>query len=215
MIAARPLCVVCEKAQADRFLEIGQQRYWRCERCLATFLDPAQLPDQEMELEQYQLHQNQVDDPGYRKFLNRLAQPLLDRLPPGCQGLDYGCGPGPALAAMLEEAGHSVAVYDPFFRPDRSVLERQYDFVTCTEAVEHFHHPAREFRRLDALLRPGAWLGVMTMFQTDDAAFSNWHYRRDPTHVAFYRETTFHRLADDFGWRCEIPARNVALLWKR
>lgn len=208
-------CRVCEKAQARFFLEVGSHRYWRCDRCHATFLDPAQLPASDVELQQYQLHENQVDDPGYRRFLDRLARPLLDRLQPSREGLDYGCGPGPALAAMLREAGHSVALYDPFFQPDGSVLERRYDFVTCTEAVEHFHDPAREFRCLDRLLKPGAWLGIMTMFQTDDAAFANWHYRRDPTHVVFYREATFGQLAEDFGWRCEIPARNVALLNKR
>jgi cyclopropane fatty-acyl-phospholipid synthase-like methyltransferase len=80
--------------------------------------------------------------------------------------------------------------------------ERTYDFITCTEVVEHFHHPALEFRRLDALLKPGGWLAIQTTFQTDDARFARWNYRRDPTHVVFYRPYTFgmhrptcHRLA--------------------
>ena len=38
------------------------------------------------------------------------------------------------------------------------------------------------------LVRPGGWLAVMTCFQTDDARFAGWHYRKDPTHVVFYRE---------------------------
>ena len=80
--------------------------------------------------------------------------------------------------------------------------------------VEHFHHPADEFRRLQGLLKPGGWLGVMTRFQTDDARFAQWHYRRDPTHVVFYRETTLRWLAQHHGWLCEIPGPNVALLHK-
>lgn len=210
----RPQCPVCEPPHC-RLLEIvNEKTYWRCERCLATFLDRAQLPSMKTEMEEYQLHENEPDDPGYRQFLNRLASPLLERLPPAQQGLDYGCGPGPALAAMLREAGHSVALFDPLFQADDSVLQSDYDFVTCTETVEHFHNPAKEFRTLDKLLKPGAWLGIMTSFQTDDARFANWHYRRDPTHVVFYREATFHQLARDFGWRCEIPSPNVALLQK-
>jgi SAM-dependent methyltransferase len=209
-----PDCPVCERTPARRFMAVGQQQYWRCERCLATFLDPAQLPPADLELEQYRLHENDPEDPGYRRFLDRLASPLLERLRPARAGLDYGCGPGPALAAMLREAGHSVALYDPFFQPDLSALTRSYDFITCTEAVEHFHHPAREFQKLDSLLKPGAWLGIMTSFQTDDTAFATWHYRRDPTHVVFYREATFRQLARDFGWDCEIPCVNVALLRK-
>lgn len=47
----------------------------------------------------------------------------------------------------------------------------------------------------------------MTCFQTDDARFAAWHYRRDPTHVVFYRESAFRRIAERFGWRCEVPCR--------
>lgn len=54
----------------------------------------------------------------------------------------------------------------------------------------------------------------MTCFQTDDEAFATWHYRRDPTHVTFYRESTLHRIADRHGWTCEIPQKDVALMRK-
>jgi 2-polyprenyl-3-methyl-5-hydroxy-6-metoxy-1,4-benzoquinol methylase len=115
---------------------------------------------------------------------------------------------------MLREAGHSVALYDPFFHPDTSPLQTRHDFITCTEVIEHFHAPAQEFRRLDALLQPGGWLALMTCFQTDDARFAQWHYRRDPTHVVFYREGTLAHLARRHGWRMEVPTRNVALMHK-
>ena len=126
----------------------------------------------------------------------------------------YGCGPGPALAAMLSERGFTTAAYDPIYAPNTELLQRRYDFITCTEVVEHFHDPAAEFARFDRLLRPGGWLGVMTCFQTDDARFAAWHYRRDPTHVVFYREATFRRIAQRFGWRCEIPCKDVVLMHK-
>lgn len=155
-----------------------------------------------------------MSDAGYRRFLSRVADPLLTRLQPRSAGLDYGCGPGPALAAMLEEAGHAVTLYDPFYAPDMAVLERQYDFVTCTEVAEHFHDPAAEFGRLDTLLRPGGWLAVMTCFHTDDARFEGWQYRKDPTHVVFYREETMRWLAGRHGWHCEIPAKDIALMRK-
>src|SRR5690606_20429248 len=153
-------------------------------------LDPAQLPDSATELAHYRLHRNDPRDPGYRGFLARLAEPLRARLAPGACGLEYGCGPGPALAALPREAGAPMAVYAPFFAPHAAVLEVRYDFITCTEAIEHFHRPAREFGRLDRLLRPGGWLGLMTEFQEGDERFARWHYRRDPTHVVFYREDT-------------------------
>ncbi len=122
--------------------------------------------------------------------------------------------PGPALAAMLREAGHMMGLYDPLFAAEPAPLSGLYDFIACTETAEHFHKPAEEFDRLGAMLRPGGWLAIMTCFQTDDALFANWHYRKDPTHVVFYRRTTFDVIAKQRGWRCESPVKDVALLQK-
>ena len=189
--------------------------YWRCGSCHATFLDPACRPGPETERAHYLTHDNRLDDPAYRAFLARLATPLLDRLGPApLDGLDYGCGPGPALAHMLRETGHRVVVYDPFFADDPEVLNKTYDFITCTETAEHFHDPAAEFDRFDRLLRPGGWLGVMTCFQTDDAAFRDWHYRRDPTHVVFYKRETLEVLAEARNWSFECPVKDVAVMRK-
>jgi SAM-dependent methyltransferase len=182
--------------------------------CEARFLDPCQHPSRQGEYRHYLHHVNNVDDPGYRRFLSKLAEPLLARLPAVSLGLDYGCGPGPALAAMLREAGHGMVLYDPFFFPGSAALERSYDFVTCTEAAEHFHRPADEFDRLASLVRPGGWLAIMTCFQTDDARFENWHYRKDPTHVVFYREKTLSHLAASRSWSCDVPVKDVALMQK-
>jgi 2-polyprenyl-3-methyl-5-hydroxy-6-metoxy-1,4-benzoquinol methylase len=208
-------CPVCLDRSPIELLTVDQRDYWRCRRCQARFLDPAHLPDRATEKHEYDLHKNNPDDQGYRRFLANLAEPLLERLVPGSNGLDYGCGPGPALARMLEETGHSVAIWDPIYAPDESVLQRRYDFITCTEVVEHFHRPAVEFERLDRLLEPGGWLGIMTRFQTDDSRFANWHYRRDPTHVVFYREATFEWLGEHYGWEVECIAPQVVLVRKR
>lgn len=113
---------------------------------------------------------------------------------------------------MLREAGHRMATYDLFFQPDIGPLDASYDFVACTEKAEHFHRPADEFDRLAAMVRPGGWLALMTCFQTNDAAFASWHYRRDPTHVVFYRAGTLRKIVALRGWRCDVPVKNVALM---
>ena len=139
---------------------------------------------------------------------------IKKKLAPGARGLDFGCGPGPALAAMLTEAGHSMAVFDPAFAPETDVLEEVYDFITCTEVLEHLHHPADVLDRFDRLLTPGGWLALMTCFQTEDALFANWRYRKEPTHVVFYREATLRLIAEERGWTCVIPVKDVALMRK-
>jgi SAM-dependent methyltransferase len=207
-------CPVCRTPAPRHFMSVDGRDYWRCDACEARFLEPCQRPCRRTEYDHYLRHENDPDDPRYRRFLAQLADPLLGKLASGRRGLDYGCGPGPALAAMLREAGHVMALYDPFFQPDPLPLRGTYDFITCTEAAEHFHRPADEFDRLDRMLRPNGWLAVMTCFQTDDARFADWHYRKDPTHVVFYREATLRTLAARRGWECEIPAKNVALMHK-
>lgn len=214
MTGARSLaCLLCGD-EAAWFVTADAKDYFRCSACALRFVDPEDRPAPDAEHGHYLHHENEVDDPRYRAFLSRLADPMLAVVSPGSEGLDYGCGPGPALAAMLTEAGHRTAVWDPFFAPDPGPLARQYDFITCTEVAEHFHDPAAEFARLDAMLRPGGVLGVMTCFQTDDARFAAWHYRKDPTHVAFYREETFLWIAERFGWRMRSPRKDVVLFHK-
>jgi 2-polyprenyl-3-methyl-5-hydroxy-6-metoxy-1,4-benzoquinol methylase len=117
---------------------------------------------------------------------------------------------------MAQEDGFDCIHYDPFFHPDESVFEKKYDFITCSETAEHFRDPAKEFNRLATLLEPGGVLGVMTSMHDSNTDFANWHYRHDPTHVAFYSEKTFNLLVDRFTFRqCDHPAKNVALLTRK
>jgi hypothetical protein len=182
--------------------------------CRLVFMDPDARLAPDAERAHYDLHENDPADEGYRAFLNRLAVPLVRKLPPRAEGLDYGSGPGPTLSVMLEEQGFGMTIYDPLFAPEEGALRRRYDFITCTETVEHFFHPREEFERLDGLLRPGGWLAVMTEIQREGVAFRDWRYARDPTHVSFYRARTMEWIAARFGWQRELPHPNVVLFRK-
>ena len=131
-------------------------------------------------------------------------------------GLDFGCGPCPVLTMIMGEMGFSMDYYDLFYFPKTEALERQYDFVTATEVVEHFCFPAKDFGRLCDLVKPGGYLAIMTSFLTPEAekGFAQWYYRRDNTHVAFYKDSTFHQFAKRYGWKCEIPGKNVVIFRK-
>lgn len=208
------VCPVCERGVPEAFQTVSPRRYLRCPVCYATLMAPECRLTEKEEKAVYDLHDNHPDDPGYRRFLSRLATPMLARVARGSAGLDFGCGPGPVLASMLEAGGMKMSLYDPYFYPDTTPLRRAYDFITCTEVVEHLYQPAAVFRQLDSLLHPGGYLAVMTCFQTDDGRFANWHYRRDPTHVVFYREATLQWLADRYNWQLEVPGKDVAIFRK-
>jgi 2-polyprenyl-3-methyl-5-hydroxy-6-metoxy-1,4-benzoquinol methylase len=162
----------------------------------------------------YDLHENDADDPGYRRFLSRLCAPLVQRLPPARRGLDFGCGPGPALCRMLAEKGHGVDLYDPIYHDDPAVFSRIYDFVTATEVVEHLRDPGGVFENLFGMLRPGGWLGIMTKLVQNQAAFRQWHYIRDPTHICFYSRATFDFLARRHGAAHQFVDKDVILMQK-
>lgn len=190
------------------------RHYHHCATCDLVFLDPNDRLDPDRERAHYDTHENDVDDQGYRSFLARLGAPLMARLQPGAQVLDYGCGPGPALVAMLNEAGHTARGYDPFYADDAALLHRRYDAVTCSETAEHFHAPAAEFSRLFALIDSGGWVGLMTCEREAARPFAAWHYRADPTHVCFYSAATFSWIATAHAAVMERPRKNVALFRK-
>ena len=68
--------------------------------------------------------------------------------------------------------------------------------------------------RLDGLLKPGAVLGIMTGVLENDGSFADWWYRKDFTHICFYRPETLEWIARRFGWELSRPSRDLALFRK-
>lgn len=188
--------------------------FFRCDECGLIFKDPVILPSEEQERTFYANHQNSLNDQNYLTFLNRLAVPLIAKLKPADQGLDFGCGPTKGLEKIFRAAGFECDSYDVFFHQRKEALEISYDFISCSEVVEHFHEPMNEFKLLfEKLLKPGGWLGIMTSFAPDSSdQFAKWHYHVDPTHVSFYSPQVFAWIASKWGLKLEIPlSRNVVL----
>jgi hypothetical protein len=238
MIPQPPPCPLCASSQGVLFFEgtsgafrTCPRTYFRCGVCYLIFATAAQFLSPQAEKAEYDRHQNSPNDMGYRRFLNRLCEPMGQRLSAHSHGLDFGSGPGPTLSLMLEEAGHVVTLYDPFYAPDATVLHQSYDFVTATEVVEHLHHPRQALDQLWHCLKPGGWLGIMTKLahpggdrvdkkraltisDTHSATFATWHYKDDLTHVCFFSRQTFLWLSQ--LWRCQLTiiGNDVILLQK-
>ena len=195
--------------------EVGNRRHFlRCDVCDLVFVPRRFHLSEKAEKERYLQHNNAPDDQGYRDFLLRLFIPLRERLSEGASGLDYGAGPGPALAMMMRDKGFNVQVYDPYFHPDELPLFSTYDFITCTETAEHFARPRTEFDRFQALLRPSGWLGIMTGMLGSWQEFPAWYYQRDPTHISFFSRTTMRWIGGLYGWGVCFPRQNVVLFQK-
>lgn len=210
-------CPLCTCQETVLFFKDRKRTYRRCRRCRLVFVASRFWLSVADEKSVYDLHDNDPNDPGYRHFLGRLTTPLLQKLDmqPGQKGLDFGCGPGPALAELMEAHGHQMELYDPFYADDPTVFTKKYDFITATEVVEHLRDPQQQWTTLFALLKKGGWLGIMTKLVIDKTAFAGWHYTRDPTHICFYSQPTFYYLAERFNAKLSFVAGDVILLQKR
>ena len=206
-----PHCPLCTH-RAEQFISDRTRTYLRCPQCDLIFVPEEDFLPPEEEKSRYDLHQNDPADARYRKFLNRLFQPLETKLEPGAHGLDFGCGPGPTLSLMLEEAGYPCAIYDLYYANDPTVLDEQYDFLTCSETLEHLYRPREEFERFLNLVKPGGWIGIMTQLHDEAPVdFERWHYKDDDTHVCFFSKQTFRTLAETHGLHIEFHPDSVVL----
>ncbi len=210
-----PHCPLCSNENLDLFFEDKKRIYLRCSYCKLVFVPSRYWLSAEEEKAIYDLHENDAQDEGYRQFLSRLSVPLLEKLGSKQKGLDFGCGPGPALSVLLEQQGHQVDLYDPFFYDDPSVFSKSYDFICATEVVEHLHNPDKEFSTLFGILKRGGRLGIMTKLVTNKQAFSKWHYIRDMTHICFYTRNTFEYLTQRYHARLSFIANDVILFNSR
>ncbi len=208
-------CPLCRTMGAEEFAIDKQRSYFHCLVCSLVFVPKSQFLSEEEEKSRYDLHQNNSDDPEYRKFLNRLFAPMQERLAPKSVGLDFGSGPGPTLSVMFEEAGHTVELYDYFYAKKPEVLEKEYDFITATEVIEHLHNPRKELKKLWQCLKPGGHLGVMTKLVLDRDAFEKWHYKNDDTHVVFFSRQTFEWLASKRKAEITFIGDDVIILKKK
>ncbi|MFA7261312.1 MAG: class I SAM-dependent methyltransferase [Aeromonas bestiarum] len=195
-------------------LPVAGKLYHRCRACELVWLDAAEHLDPEREKAVYDGHDNQVDDPRYRSFLMRAFGEVLNRLPPPASGLDFGCGPGPALIAMGREAGYQMAGYDKFYADFPELLTRQYDFITSTEVIEHIATPRAVLEMLWGCLKPGGILVLQTQRVLGDERFKSWRYRHDPTHIVFFAEASFRTLAA--RWQADVlfPHADVVVITK-
>jgi 2-polyprenyl-3-methyl-5-hydroxy-6-metoxy-1,4-benzoquinol methylase len=115
----------------------------------------------------------------------------------------------------MQEQGHRVENYDPFYAPDVGLLLHKYDFIILTEVIEHLRDPALELVRLWDCLNPGGYLAVMTQMTDDVEDFGSWYYQRDPTHICFWSRDTMIWLSKNLsGAQLSFPGSSLAFLQK-
>jgi len=193
-------CLLCQKNQTEIVGIFNNVEFLKCNNCHSVFKNPSGFVTFEAEKERYLLHDNDVENFDYQNFVKPLVNEVLLDFSAEAEILDFGAGTGPVIAKLLSEKGFNLKLYDPFFHPDRRVLEDKYDVIICCEVMEHFRKPNEEFKILKNLLLPNGKLYCMTQLLPEAESFSNWNYKNDITHVFFYSEKTITWIAEVFNF---------------
>lgn len=152
------------------------------------------------EKKHYEFHNNDVNDKGYQQFASPIVKIVLNDFTPKHSGLDFGAGTNSVIVKLLKDKKYNIVEYDPFFSNHPEVLEKQYDYITCCEVIEHFHHPFEEFKKLFQLLKLGGKLICMTDFFSETQNFDTWYYKNDHSHVFFYHPKTMEWITKNIGF---------------
>jgi len=207
-------CPLCFEDRLPYFKTRKHKPHWdyfRCPRCSLVIRDPETWPELKQERQRYQGHENDITDPGYRKFLSSIIAPLKDAAPPPSALLDFGCGPSPALGQLLTEEGYDVSLFDPAFYNHQEIWSKRYKAICSTEVLEHLHHPGKEMEGLIDSLEPGGVLAFMTQ-PVPDSDFESWHYLSDLTHVVFYSKKTMEWIARHWKGSLVYHRKDVFIL---
>jgi SAM-dependent methyltransferase len=195
-------CPLCQKTNAVKpyFTNTTGQLFYSCADCGFIFRSPESFLTKGENEARYKLHQNDVLDKGYQNFLRPVVNAVLSKQSPLEQGLDYGCGPESVIQYLLLEAGFQMETYDPLFHPEEEILNQRFDYVTCTEVVEHFEKPLEEMSKIKRLLKPLGRLYIKTSLTDAVHDFPRWHYHRDPSHVSFFSRKSFEFIQAKLGF---------------
>ena len=223
-------CPLCQSTDLELFYSRPKddREFWLCQNCNFMHVPKGFHLNALDEKLIYDLHDNDQQDQGYRKFLSRTLNPTLDFLSkqfPNTEkgellGLDFGCGPGPTLTIMANEQGYKVENFDKYYANTPALLKNNhYHFITSTEVFEHLEQPTDIFRQLLDCLKNKGILTIMTkrlsdQSLTDKETFARWHYIQDPTHIGFFHINSFEWLAKKFNCHLKVISNDVVLFYK-
>ena len=189
-----PLCNSISKLLCEK----PKHLFYKCDTCDGIFRPKDTFLTAEEEKEHYEKHNNDVFDERYQAFVSPIVNAVLHDFSPEAKGLDFGSGTGPVIAKMLTDKGYQVQNYDLFFAIEPSLLQEKYNYISCCEVMEHFHHPYQEFELMKSLLLPKGKLYCKTEVYTNQRPFENWYYKDDFTHVFIYQPKTLEWIKTEF-----------------
>lgn len=207
------LCPFCDNF-VHNMNDVKGKKYFFCDKCGGISLVKGFFAPNDQQKNRYMLHENTLDNLGYKKFLCGFVDPVLEFLQEFIKKdelkiFDFGSGPSPCLCELLKTYIDSgklskttiINNYDKFFTPKKNLIPS--DLCFCLEVVEHFENPIEDFMELSKCVKKGGYLAVGTILVPKNSytvdEFSKWWYKDDFTHVSFYTEKSLEILGNKVG----------------
>ena len=204
-------CTLCHN-KTELFFQFKNRTYLKCLNCHSVMLDRKDYISAEKEKQRYESHNNDVMDERYQKYASPIVKAVMKDYQKNNLGLDFGSGTGPVITKLLRDQGYRINIYDPFFADDKDKLKLHYDYIVCSEVMEHFHNPYLEFEKLRALLNPLGALYLKTSIYDESIDFNAWYYKNDLTHVFFYHEKALEYIKNQFGFNKLIINKDFTIM---
>lgn len=182
---------------------------WQCPQCQTIHCKD--VVDLDYYYDQYPFDEAKLVWPLRIIYGNLLRQLTKHGFERQSSFLDYGCGVHGLFVEYLRERGFSNASgYDPYAPQDglgdRATVEnRQFDYISTQDVIEHVEDPNAFLRDLDRLAAPGGYILV----GTPDAANINLkrpdladhcYLVHAPYHLHIYTRATLEALGRKQGW---------------
>jgi len=186
-----------------------ERKFYKCPECCLIFTDEI-LPPAEEEVH-YKNQWGKADPKVWKNQADLILKVACNYRMPG-RILDFGSGSGD-LTRELQRMGLDVTPLEPMvhgFLKDQN-FPRKFDVVVAIEVIEHLLDPWRELRELEKNLVDDGIMIFSTLFtnpfldQPDEIEqFRSWWYKDDPTHVSFFSNPVFTRMADMGNYNIDV-----------
>jgi hypothetical protein len=211
------LCKICQSSTKSIIDTKKELIYYRCDICGFIYLDDTYMVDKVQEKKQYDQHNNSLENEGYVQMFEDLIDLSIEPYRENIQTvLEFGSGPEPVLAELLERRALEVDIYDLYYSSQKIYEGKKYDLITSTEVFEHLEKPLEVLGLLVKNLHENAYVVLMTKFPPKgDNEFLAWWYRRDPTHISFFTPKSFEVIAERVGLKVlKIINENIVVFQK-
>jgi hypothetical protein len=208
-------CPLCGENQIKEYSKDFLRLYHQCLSCHLIFVSRDELITLDEEKKRYDAHENNLEDQGYRFYLENIFSIIQSHLSPGDRGLDFGCGHSKMIEDIAAQQNILIDSFDLFYHPNEKIWNEKYDFIILSEVIEHLRSPVEELQRIQPLLNENGKIFIKTkLLPKTKLEFDHWFYKRDKTHIQFFSREAFDKLSEKFQFESSVEIGEDLFLFK-